>query len=156
MGKIILLFAILSASSGCTVLNTYRFRVQDAADGQSIAGVQAEGNNDHYVPGSYGWPMLIHTKHHFAVSDPQGLVRFSGGSQQAVTFTKEGYEPCTVVASSKGYKETNKFFNKRTFSWEEDEKTALIELQPLKAKKEEPREEEAEGKSSKSESQADN
>jgi hypothetical protein len=141
MGKlIILLFAILSANSGCTVLNTYRFRVQDAADGQPISGVQAEGNNDCYVPGDYGLPTLTHTQHRFALSNPQGLVRFDGGGQHEVTFSREGYEPCTVVASSPGYKVRGNLFSRKTCAWE-DERTAVIQMQPLKSKQEELREE---------------
>ena len=145
MGKIILVSAIFFACGGCTVLNTYRFRVEDATDGRPIAGVDAEGNNDRYEPGNNGWPMHIYTQHHFAVSNPEGLVRFSSGSQKAVTFTRDGYEPCTVVASSPGYKEKKKMFGGRTFDWEDDQ-TALILLQPVgskekKSKEEQPKEE---------------
>ena len=137
MGKIIiLLFVILSASSGCTVLNTYRFRVEDATDGHPIAGVQAEGNNDRYEPHDFGWPVLRPSTHHYTISNPEGLVRFDGGGQNEVTFAKEGYEPCTVVASSPGYKQNNKLFGRRTFAWE-DERTPIILLQPLNSKPEE-------------------
>jgi len=131
MGKIAVLFAVLCTDAGCTVVNTYRFRVVDASDGHPIAGVQAEGDNDRYEPGDFYWPTLIHSRHHFTVSDPDGLAKFDSMGEHEIRFQMDGYEPCTVVADSPGYKETGKLIGRRTFTWE-DERTALIELQPCK------------------------
>jgi hypothetical protein len=131
VGKIAFVIFVLYASAGCRVVYTNRFRVVDAVDGQPLANVEAEGNNDMYQPSNFlGWPVLCRSDRHYSISDPSGLVKFDN-MQGEVTFKENGYEPCTVVADSPGYRQRNKLFGRLTFSWE-DERTVRIELQPSK------------------------
>jgi len=120
-------FAVLCVTGGCTVVNTNRFRVVDASDGQPIAGVDAEGSYD--LPTSIC--SITHFGPYYATSDAAGLVQFDSIAAAEVAFEKEGYEPCTIVADWPGYRLRNRFISLRTFSWEDD-RTAIIQLQPRK------------------------
>jgi hypothetical protein len=121
-----IIIAILYASAGCQIVkNGTRFRVLDASDSQPVVGVRAKG-----IPNFPIGLFCLDRTPAYATSDSTGLVQFNNGVDNEVTFEKEGYETCEIVADSPGYRLRNRWlFNRQTFPWE-DEQTAIILLQP--------------------------
>lgn len=127
--KLMAVCVILFAASGCTVYHSNRFRVVDASDQRPIAGVRAEGSEHMFQPNTIGWPVRCCFPTGSVNSDADGLVQFDAAGANTVTFSKEGYEPCTVVADWPGWRPGKDLFKLHTFPWE-DRWTPIIALQP--------------------------
>lgn len=132
--RIVCIVAIsaLSLLAGCTVYHANRFRVIDAVNGRPIAGVRAEGTGT--FPTSWNHVQRFGPAH--ATSDADGIVDFAderGPITDDVTFEKEGYQSCAVVADWPGYRKRFHVWPLRSFPWEDDD-TAVIALQPQTGK----------------------